>query len=240
MGYNLRRTLVLIGIFGMLVVACQRPATTDLPGPAKPDGAVIETSAEAAGLRWQECQAGPDGENWQQAEACIGQASPVWDDTDRANAGERTEHGYRLRIDQDVYDTYERATPLPNLNLYIFTRNGHPQRLFLGHFTTYSPIREATTTGLQSAQPVQPVPGAVGASTSVGKLAFVRDGSIWAMDLPDGQPRQITRSGNDHQPRWSPSGRWLAYAYGSLLWVVRDDGSQAHAIDNCPYTQGGR
>ncbi len=110
-------------------------------GPVR---ALPEVSAEAAGLRWQECAArralaGPTGEDWQQAEACFGHLSLVWDENDQAQAGQRTDHGYRLQVGADVYETHERSLPWPNLNLYTLTRNGRLQKLLFGYFWAYSP-----------------------------------------------------------------------------------------------------
>ena len=142
MAQNTWRTLVLVVMLGSVLGACRQPSAppaTAPPGPAASASPRIEASAEAAGLRWRECKVGPDGEDWAQTEACFEHPSVVWDDTDRANAGERTQHGYRLRTGQDVYETYEHETFVPNLNLYTLTRNGRLQKLILGRFTAYSP-----------------------------------------------------------------------------------------------------
>ena len=61
-----------------------------------------EISAEMAGLRWRECPVQPDIEEWRQAEACFGYPALAWDDADRAAAGERTVHGWRLTIGVDA------------------------------------------------------------------------------------------------------------------------------------------
>ena len=45
----------------------------------------------------------------------------------------------------------------------------------------------------------------------LGWLAYVFDGDIWVKVLPDGQPQRITDDGVNDSPRWSPSGRWLAF-----------------------------
>ena len=50
----------------------------------------------------------------------------VWDDADRANAGERTERGHRLRIGADTFETREFVTPLPTFSLYVLTQNNRP------------------------------------------------------------------------------------------------------------------
>jgi hypothetical protein len=38
----------------------------------------------------------------------------------------------------------------------------------------------------------------------------VQDGDLWIEDLPDGAPHRITSGADTREPRWSPSGRWLA------------------------------
>jgi hypothetical protein len=98
-----------------------------------------EISAEAAGLRRQECPVQPGVEEWRQAEACFGHPALASDAADRARAGERTAAGHRLTIGTDVYETREIATPIPNLSVYALSANGRLQKLFLGRFTTYAP-----------------------------------------------------------------------------------------------------
>lgn len=46
---------------------------------------------------------------------------------------------------------------------------------------------------------------------TLGRLAYVQGGDIWYRDLPDGDPHRLTASGENERPRWSPSGRWLAF-----------------------------
>lgn len=95
------------------------------------------------------------------------------------------------------------------------------------------------------------VSGVVVAETpagALGRLAFVRDGDIWVRPLPRGKPVRITHDGRNTSPRWSPSGRWLAfqkvfyeeqdlgsgrkyrYAKESELWVMRDSGAGARRV----------
>ncbi len=104
---------------------------------------------------------------------------------------------------------------------------------------TVAPTPGVAATGLPAAPPTQPAPGTPGGPSQLGKLAFVRDGAIWVMDLPDGTPRPLTRGSHDQEPQWSASGRWLAYRGNGTLWLARDDGSQAHAAGSS-YPQGRR
>ncbi|GBD08811.1 Protein TolB [Candidatus Thermoflexus japonica] len=69
----------------------------------------------------------------------------------------------------------------------------------------------------------------------LGRLAYVQGGDVWAKDLPDGQPRRLTSDGRNREPRWSPSGRWLAFRKGDYqVWVMRADSGAAY-----PLNQGG-
>jgi hypothetical protein len=101
--------------------------------------AAATAGVEAAGLSWRECPVQPDVAEWRQAEACFGHPALASDDADRAHAGVRTAHGYRLTIGPDVYETRAIATPIPSLSLYALSVNGRLRKLFLGRFTTYSP-----------------------------------------------------------------------------------------------------
>ena len=66
----------------------------------------------------------------------------------------------------------------------------------------------------------------------LGWLAYVLDGDIWIKYLPDGQPQRITDDGVNVAPRWSPSGRWLAFRKrDSQLWLHSLETGQAWAVD---------
>lgn len=47
----------------------------------------------------------------------------------------------------------------------------------------------------------------------LGQLAYVQGGDIWIMPLLDDaiSPQRLTVDGYNRDPRWSPSGQWLAY-----------------------------
>lgn len=76
---------------------------------------------------------------------------------------------------------------------------------------------EATATA-QAALTPSPTP-----APRLGKVAFVRGGDIWTTNLDTGQEVRLTEGGDYTHPRWSPSGRWLAFFRGRALWVVDTD-----------------
>ena len=76
-------------------------------------------------------------------------------------------------------------------------------------------------------------------STDLGKVAFIRDGSLWAKQLPDGPITQLTFKTGAFMPQWSPSGEWILYYQGppSLpedvgLFVIRRDGSEERRLES--------
>ena len=113
---------------GLLLAACLAPAQ------------LTPVSPEAAGLTWRECPVPFGDPPWPQVEACLGGLLwPVWDETDRANAGEQPEYNvHRLRVAADVFETHEIAAFFSS-SVYLLTKNGWPIRTYLGEFSTYSP-----------------------------------------------------------------------------------------------------
>ena len=71
------------------------------------------------------------------------------------------------------------------------------------------------------------------APRGLGKLAFERDGDIWALDLDSGQEHQLTDDGGSVRPSWSADGGWLLFYKKptGAPWVVRQDGSGAWVVD---------
>jgi len=56
-------------------------------------------------------------------------------------------------------------------------------------------------------------PGSFAWSPDGGEMAVSMQGSLWRVSIEDGVARQVTDGpGYDHQPDWSPDGRFLAYA----------------------------
>ncbi|NLF11016.1 MAG: hypothetical protein GX597_04430, partial [Anaerolineaceae bacterium] len=68
----------------------------------------------------------------------------------------------------------------------------------------------------------------------LGRVAYVQDGELWVRELPDGEPVRL--AGDDgplavSEPRWSPSGEWLAYRRDTAVWLIRANGQDAYAVD---------
>lgn len=45
----------------------------------------------------------------------------------------------------------------------------------------------------------------------LGRIAYVQGGDIWTRTLPDEKPLRLTTDGRNREPRWSPTGNWLAF-----------------------------
>ncbi len=59
----------------------------------------------------------------------------------------------------------------------------------------------------------------------LGKLAYVQGGDVWEKTLPDGEPQRLTQDGKNEEPRWSPSGKWLAFRKGdSSVYLIDESG----------------
>jgi len=73
-------------------------------------------------------------------------------------------------------------------------------------------------------------------TANLGKLAYVKGGDIWVKTLPDGEPQRLTTDARNSDPRWSPSGEWLAFRKGEFkqVWVMRADGSDARSLMAVP------
>lgn len=77
----------------------------------------------------------------------------------------------------------------------------------------------------------------VAAFQGQGHLAFTWGGTLYVLD---GQQRTLRKSPETTPVAsfaWSHDGRWLAYIAGNgQLWLVRDNGSQAHRVTGLPGT----
>lgn len=45
----------------------------------------------------------------------------------------------------------------------------------------------------------------------LGRIAYVQGGDIWTRTLPNEKPQRLTTDGRNREPRWSPTGNWLAF-----------------------------
>ena len=87
------------------------------------------------------------------------------------------------------------------------------------------------TVGVTTREELTPQPSPT-PTTSLGKLAYVKGGDIWVKALPDGEPQRLTTDGRNREPHWSPLGKCLAFRKGDYqVWLMRDDGSAAHALN---------
>ncbi len=60
----------------------------------------------------------------------------------------------------------------------------------------------------------------------MGRLAYVRQGQVWVQPFGSEEAVRLTEQGDFTRPRWSTSGRWLAFREGARrLWVAAEDGS---------------
>lgn len=87
----------------------------------------------------------------------------------------------------------------------------------------------------------QTVANSYAAFKNQGKLAFVKEGSLYVLDGETCSLIKVSQSGQVLQPKWSFDGQWLAYIQvhqsnhmeGSL-YLVKRDGSQLHRVQGLP------
>jgi Tol biopolymer transport system component len=79
-------------------------------------------------------------------------------------------------------------------------------------------VEENRRLATQVAVQLTPVPAA-----HLGQLAYVQGGDIWIRGLLDEPPelRRLTTDGRNREPRWSASGRWLAFRKDKPVTVVQ-------------------
>jgi dipeptidyl aminopeptidase/acylaminoacyl peptidase len=95
---------------------------------------------------------------------------------------------------------------------------------------------------------------------NLGRIAYVQGGDIWHKALPDGKSQRLTADGRNREPRWSPSGNWIAFRRErhvviqrealcdvpkpnqetcrevlllpqQQVWVIDDSGADAHPVN---------
>lgn len=83
---------------------------------------------------------------------------------------------------------------------------------------------------------------------NLGRLAYVKGGDIWIINLLDesSAPLRLTADGHNFEPRWSPSGQWLAFSKERTIpanstaittsqkqvWVMQADGSNEYVLND--------
>jgi TolB protein len=64
------------------------------------------------------------------------------------------------------------------------------------------------------------------AEGSLGTIAFIQRDGLWVRSLPDGKPVRLVAAATLESPRFSPSGKWIAYLQGDVVHVVSRDGAR--------------
>lgn len=104
------------------------------------------------------------------------------------------------------------------------------------------PNTATAVSGLPEATQIEPASGESGGEqaangSGLGRLAYIQGGDLWMKSLPGGKPRLLTEGGKNWAPRWSPSGRWLAFLKDGILWVLDVNApEEAHSLQT---TAGG-
>jgi Tol biopolymer transport system component len=97
----------------------------------------------------------------------------------------------------------------------------------------------ATATATATATPAVAATPAETSTAGLGKLAFIRDGDIWVMDVDSAQETQLTTDGQNWWPQWSADGEWIAFRKRvpqgesetlTEVWTMRPDGSGATLV----------
>ena len=60
------------------------------------------------------------------------------------------------------------------------------------------------------------------APTTLGRVAYIKGGDLWFVMAPTGPHQRLTIDGYNREPRWSPSGEWLAYRKDRTVLLERD------------------
>jgi Tol biopolymer transport system component len=64
------------------------------------------------------------------------------------------------------------------------------------------------------------------AEGSLGTIAFIQRDGLWIRSLPDGKPERLVGATTLVSPRFSPSGKWIAYFQSDVLHVISRDGGK--------------
>lgn len=69
-----------------------------------------------------------------------------------------------------------------------------------------------------------------GAADRLGTLGFVRSAGLWIRSLPDGEPKLLGRGARIESPRFSPSGKWIAYSQAGRPRVVSTENGEGRQL----------
>lgn len=72
------------------------------------------------------------------------------------------------------------------------------------------------------------------AEGSLGTIAFIQRDGLWVRSLPDGEPERLVAATALASPRFSPSGKWIAYLQAGVLYVVSADGARRMRLAVAP------
>jgi hypothetical protein len=65
-----------------------------------------------------------------------------------------------------------------------------------------------------------------------GRIAFVRGGDIYTITPGGSGLHRLTANGHSSGPRWSPTGRRIAYLRNGNLWIMNADGTHQAQVTN--------
>jgi Tol biopolymer transport system component len=68
------------------------------------------------------------------------------------------------------------------------------------------------------------------AESALGAIVFTQADGLWSRTLPDGKTRRLVAGANLEAPRFSPSGKWIAYIGSETLHVVAWGGGEPIAL----------
>lgn len=68
------------------------------------------------------------------------------------------------------------------------------------------------------------------AEGALGTIAYIQKDGLWTRDLPAGNPRRLVEGAKLEAPRFSPSGKWLAYLLNETLHIIGRDGDRPVAL----------